>query len=175
MIMRPKKEECPEYYIYYIGLVKQNDVLNALAETKKNNIDFIKSIPSDLEDHAYAPGKWTIKEVLIHCIDTERIFSTRALGFARGDKQTPHSYDENLYGANSNAASRTLKDILEEFEAVRHASVCLFGSFSEDSLAKTGNTPSGKATVNSIGFTICGHTEHHINIIKERYLQTTKK
>lgn len=173
--MRPVKEECPEYYWYYIGLIKQNDVVGALTETKKSAVDFIKSISVNLENFAYADKKWTIKEVLIHCIDTERIFSTRALTFARGDKQVPNSYDENLYGANCNAASRTLNDIIEEFEVVRQSNIFLFRSFNAETLKSAGLSPSGPATVNSIGFTICGHTEHHLNIIKERYLQTLKK
>ncbi|MBA2612879.1 MAG: DinB family protein [Bacteroidetes bacterium] len=173
--MRPKKEDCPEYYNYYIGLIKQQDVVSALTETKKETLDFIKSIPSALENYAYADKKWTVKEVLIHCIDTERIFSTRALSFARGDKQIPHSYDENIYGTNSHAASRTLKDILEEFEAVRIGVICLYRSFSTEVLNISGQTPSGPAAVNAIGFTICGHTVHHLGIIKERYLQTIKK
>ncbi len=173
--MRPVKEECPDYYWCYIGLIKQADVVSALTETKKSTLDFIKSISSDLENFAYAEGKWTVKEVLIHCIDTERIFSARALGFARGDKQVPNSYDENLYGANCEAASRTMNDIIEEFDAVRHSNICLFRSFNAQNLKKSGQTPSGPATVNSIGFTICGHTQHHLNIIAERYLQTVKK
>ena len=173
--MRPKKEDSPEYYIYYIGLINQQDDVSALSETKKEQLEFIKNISADLENYAYADKKWTIKEVLIHCIDTERIFSTRALGFARGDKQVPHSYDENIYAANSNAASRSLKDILEEFEAVRTGIICLYRSFSPETLNLAGQTPSGPATINSIGFTICGHTQHHLNIIKERYLQAAKK
>lgn len=173
--MRPVKEECPDYYWYYIGLIQQNDIVSALTETKKSQLDFIKSISSELENFAYAEGKWTIKEVLIHCIDTERIFSARALSFARGDKQVPNSYDENIYAANCNAAPRTLKDIIEEFEAVRQSNIYLFRSFDTKNLEKSGQTPSGQATVNSIGFTICGHTRHHLNIIKERYLQTVKK
>ncbi len=173
--MRPVKEECPDYYWYYIGLTSQNDVVNALTETKKSTLDFIKSISPDLENFAYAEKKWTIKEVLIHCIDTERIFSARALTFARGDKQVPNSYDENLYGANCNAASRTFTDIIEEFEAVRQSNICLFRSFNHEILKKSGQSPSGPASVNSVGFTICGHTQHHFNIIKERYLQTVKK
>lgn len=173
--MRPVKEECPDYYWYYIELIKQNDVVSALTETKKSALDFIKVIPTHLENFAYAEGKWTVKEVLIHCIDTERIFATRALTFARGDKQVPNSYDENLYGANCNAGTRTLTDIIEEFEAVRHSNICLFRSINTENLKKSGLSPSGPATVNSVGFTICGHTQHHLNIIKERYLQTVKK
>jgi len=173
--MRPVKEECPEYYWYYIGLISQNDVVSALNETKNSTLDFIKSISADLENFAYADKKWTVKEVLIHCIDTERIFSARALSFARGDKQVPNSYDENLYAANCEAASRTMKDIIDEFEAVRQSNIYLFRSFDPAILKRSGLSPSGPATVNSIGFTICGHTQHHLNIIKERYLQTVKK
>ncbi|MEO6305860.1 MAG: DinB family protein [Bacteroidia bacterium] len=173
--MRPTKEECPEYYTYYIGLTTQNDILSALTEFKRSDLEFMKAIPAGIENFAYADGKWTVKEVLIHTIDTERIFSARSLSFARGDKQVPHSYDENLYGANSHAGSRTLKDIIEEYEAVRNASICLYRSFSDTILQKTGQSPSGPTTVNAVGFTICGHTKHHLNIIQERYLQAPKK
>lgn len=169
--MRPKKEEHPEYYNYYVDLVKQEDVVNALTETKKTSLDFIKNIPIELANYAYADGKWTTKQVLIHCIDTERIMATRALRFARGDSQKSTSFDENLYAANSHADLRSLKDIEEEFEAVRNATIALFRSFSFETIMAVGTSPSGIVTVNSIGYMICGHTQHHLNIIKERYLK----
>lgn len=169
--MRPKKEEHPEYYNYYVDLVKQEDVVNALTETKKTNLDFIKNIPIELANYAYADGKWTTKQVLLHCVDTERIISTRALKFARGETQKPLPFDENLYAANSHADLRSLKDIEEEFEAVRNATITLFRSFSFETLMAVGTSPSGIVTVNSIGYMICGHTQHHLNIIKERYLK----
>jgi len=169
--MRPKKEEHPEYYNYYVNLVTQEDVVNALTETKKTCLDFIKNIPIELANYAYADRKWTIKQVLIHCVDTERIISTRALKFARGETQKPLSFDENLYAANSDADLRSIKDIEEEFEAVRNATIALFKSFSFETLMAVGNTPSGIATVNSMGYMICGHTVHHLNIIKDRYLK----
>jgi hypothetical protein len=169
--MRPKKEEHPEYYNYYIDLIKQEDVLNALLDTKKTNSDFIKSIPIELANSAYADSKWTVKQVLSHCVDTERIFSTRALSFARGDSQKPLPFDENLYAANCRPDLRSIKDIEEEFEAVRTSTIHLFKSFSFETLMAKGETPSGFATVNSVGFVICGHTQHHLNIIKERYLK----
>jgi hypothetical protein len=169
--MRPKKEEHPEYYNYYVNLVTQEDVVNALIETKKISLDFFKNIPIELANFAYADGKWTTKQVLLHCVDTERIISTRALKFARGETQKPLPFDENLYAANSDADLRSIKDIEEEFESVRNATISLFKSFSFETLMAVGNTPSGIATVNSIGYMICGHTQHHLNIIKERYLK----
>ena len=113
----------------------------------------------------------TTKQVLIHCIDTERIMATRALRFSRGDSQKSTSFDENLYAANSHADLRSLKDIEEEFDAVRNATIALFRSFSFETLMAVGTSPSGIVTVNSIGYMICGHTQHHLNIIKERYLK----
>ncbi|MEI8137357.1 MAG: DinB family protein [Bacteroidota bacterium] len=169
--MRPKKEEHPEYYNYYINLVSQEDVLNSLIDTKKSTVDFINTIPIELANFAYADGKWTTKQVLIHCIDTERIISTRALKFARGDSQKPLSFDENVYAANSHNDLRSLKDIKEEFEAVRNSTIALFKSFSFETLMAVGNTPSGFAKVNSVGYMICGHTLHHLQIITERYLK----
>ncbi|MDO8999282.1 MAG: DinB family protein [Bacteroidota bacterium] len=169
--MRPKESEHPKYYNYYIDLITQEDVLNALTESKKTTLDFIDTIPIELANYAYADLKWTVKQVLIHCVDTERIFATRALGFARGDSQKPNSYDENSYAVNSHANLRSITDISEEFEAVRNSTILLFKSFSFETLMAKGDTPSGFATVNSVGFTICGHTNHHLNIIKERYLK----
>src|SRR5882724_7988590 len=169
--MRPQAEDTPGYFQNYVKLVKQDNLINALTETKKEFLALIHSIDPKIENYAYAEGKWTIKEVIIHCMDTERIFSTRALGFARGETQKALSYNENIYAPNSEAALRTLKDIYEECDAITTSTFCLFKSFSEKSLAARGETPAGWATVNAIGYTICGHTTHHINILKERYLK----
>lgn len=170
--MRPLATEHPEYYGRYISLVSQNDVISALEETKRTFLAFIHSIDTSLENYAYADGKWTIKEVILHCSDTERIFSTRALNYARGDGQKSLAFDENAYAVQCHADGRSLKDIAYEYEAVANATAALFRSFSQDSLRLTGQTPSGPSTVNSIGFCICGHSLHHLNVIKERYLKT---
>lgn len=169
--MRPLNEDCPEYYNYYIGLIKESTVVDALKTTQESTIALIKSINEDLANFVYAEGKWTIKQLLVHCIDTERIFSTRALCFARGETQKAISFDENSYAENSDTFNRSMDDILKEFEAVRISSICLFKSFSQTTLNLKGFTPIGPATVNAIGFAICGHTEHHLNILRERYLK----
>ncbi len=169
--MKPQASEHPEYYGRYIDLVKEDQITEALAASSKAALSLIRGTDPALGDYAYADGKWTLKEVLIHCIDTERIFSTRALCFARGDGQKALSFDENTYAPNSEAHTRTLESIAREFECVSKATLELFKSFSEKTLALKGETPSGPSTVAAIGFTICGHTLHHMNIITERYLK----
>ncbi|MES2678544.1 MAG: DinB family protein [Bacteroidota bacterium] len=169
--MKPLSSEHPEYYGRYIALVKEDKITEAIAATAKEALALIRNTDPSRGDFAYAEDKWTLKEVLIHCIDTERIFSTRALCFARGDQQKALSFDENIYAPNSEAHARTLESIASEFECVSGATLELFKSFSEKTLALKGETPSGPSTVAAIGFAICGHTLHHLNIIRGRYLK----
>lgn len=169
--MKPSNADHPEYFRHYISLVKQNDINAAIRESSREVMDFVTSLDPKLGDYAYATGKWTLKEVLIHCIDTERIFSTRALCFARGERQKALSFDENAYAPNSEAQARTLQSIATEMASVQLSTLHLFGSFSDKTLAIKGETPAGPSTVNAIGFTICGHTLHHMAVIRERYLK----
>jgi len=169
--MRPEKGTYPGYYENYISLVKHNSVLEALTETEKETITFFNSVPDDLENSTYEKGKWTIKEVLNHLIDTERIFAYRALRFARKDETQPLPFEQNDYVAHAELENRSLKDLVKEFETVRKATQSLFNSFSNETLSRTGQTAAGRASVNAIGFTTCGHCIHHINVIKERYLK----
>jgi uncharacterized damage-inducible protein DinB len=168
--MRPEKGTYPVYYENYIPLVREDSILEALNVNEKEIISFFNSISANKENYAYENGKWTIKEVLNHIIDTERIFSYRALRFARKDSQLLHSFDQDPYVANAELTNRSLKDLIEEFETVRKATFSLYKSFSNEALLRIGNTAEGKASVNAIGFTICGHAIHHINVISERYL-----
>ncbi|PBQ33252.1 damage-inducible protein DinB [Sphingobacteriaceae bacterium] len=169
--MRPEKGTYPEYYGQYIPLVNQEDVNLALTRNWEDLQNFISSIPKEMEDYAYAPGKWTIKQVIMHLVDTERIFAYRALRFARRDAQQPLSFEENDYAANAELSERTLEDILQEFETVRKATLSLFKGFSPGTLLNAGNTAIGKTTVLAIGFLTCGHAIHHMNVIKDRYLK----
>lgn len=168
--MRPQKQDHIGYFEYYINLVPENDVISAL----NNNLNFIssffKSIPSDKADYKYAEGKWTIKQLLNHIIDTERILSYRALRFSRGDNQMVLSFDENLYAENANLSKSDLNLLIEEFETVRKATILQYRQLADKELALKGSSPSGENTVLSIGFMLCGHATHHVNIIKERYL-----
>jgi uncharacterized damage-inducible protein DinB len=168
--MRPLKGTYPDYLESYISKVKETEACEALLNNTKLLVEFMESIPEDKADFAYAEGKWTIKQLLIHICDAERIFSYRALRFGRGDDQKPLPFDENLYTDNCNAGKRSLESIINEIKAVRQSSILLFESFGEDELNKTGNTAIGTITVNSLAFAICGHAAHHVAVAKERYL-----
>lgn len=169
--MSPVKGTYPDYYDNYIPLVNQEAVTLALTHNWEELTNLASSIPENMEDSAYAPGKWTIKQVFMHLVDTERIFAYRALRFARKDPQQPLPFEENDYADNADVSNRTLKDIMQEFEAVRKATSLLFKSFSQSTLLTLGNTALGNTTVLAIGFLTCGHAIHHMNVIKDRYLK----
>ncbi|HEY6503077.1 MAG TPA: DinB family protein [Chitinophagaceae bacterium] len=168
--MRPDLSRVPKFYHNYISHVPQNDLAEAFKIQTPAFIQFIDSIPPDKYDYRYADGKWTVKEVLQHIIDGERIFSYRALCFARGDKTPLPGFDENLYADNSKAAARDWKSMSEEFKVVRKASEYLFNSFDDDQLDATGTSNNNPVYVLGIGFIVVGHSLHHMNIIRERYL-----
>ena len=168
--MRPNPEDHIPYFSRYIELVSENNITQALSNNHKSIIAFIKSIPDHKAEHFYAPGKWTVKQVINHMIDTERIFSYRALRFARGDAQQLAGFDENDYAAHANLKHTDLNLLAEEFDAVRKATILLFKQLEEKELLRKGSMASGTANVLSLGYTICGHAQHHLNIIKERYL-----
>ncbi len=168
--MRPKTEDHIPYFSRYIELVPEGDVISALENDQDAFLSFIKRIPESKAEYAYAPGKWTVKQVISHVIDTERIFSYRALCFARGEKQTLPSFEENDYAANASLSHTDLTMLAREFDVVRRSTVLLFKQLGEQELLNKGTTPSGVSNVLSLGFTICGHGKHHVNVMKERYL-----
>lgn len=167
--MRPAPSSYGNYYKNYIALVKQDDLFKALDESVKN-LEFWRSIPEEKGGFRYAEGKWSIKELLQHIIDTERIFSYRALAFARGEKTALPGYDENEYADNYLVNSRTLKEMVNELELVRKSTIALFTSFDKSVLDNVGKASGSKLSVRAAGFIIVGHEIHHINVVKERYL-----
>ena len=168
--MRPNKEDYIAYYDYYINLIPQGDIVSALESNHQEILNFIRSIPTDKAEYKYADNKWTVKQVLNHIIDTERIFSYRALRFSRGDSQTLLPYDENIYAANASLSKTDLNLLAEEFDVVRRATILQYKQLTEKELLAKGSTSAGENNVLAIGFCICGHAKHHINIIRERYL-----
>ena len=133
-------------------------------------IKFIENIPPDKYDYRYADGKWTVKEVLQHIIDAERVFAYRALRFARKDPTFLPGFDENAFAENAKADKRDWKNLVEEFKVVRMSSEYLFASFDDDQLDATGTSNNNSVYVLGIGFLLIGHCNHHKNILKERYL-----
>ena len=168
--MRPQPNTYPPYFEKYIALIKQDTVIEALQGNLQYLKHFAASISKEKENFAYADGKWTIKQVVHHTIDTERILSYRALRFARKDPQALLSFDENLYVANTDLSNCNLNDIVAEFETVRAATLSLYKTFNAQTLLNMGNMAIGQVSVVAIGFFICGHNLHHLNVIKERYL-----
>ena len=160
------------YFQKYINLVTEKDLLTALVKSSEEVKTFFSAISANKENYAYAPNKWTIKELLNHITDTERIFAYRALRFARKDPQTLPSYEEDDYARASAAEvnARSLQSLIEEFEVVRQSTILMYQSFSNESLSLCGKLPSGQISVQAIGFILCGHAAHHIAVVKEKYL-----
>ncbi len=163
-------ETVPPFYKDYVKLVEQPDVLQAMRISGYRTMELIHSIPDAKKDFRYEEGKWSLREVLCHMIDAERIFSYRALRFARNDKTQLHGFDEKEYAKELNANSRSLKQIGDEMQHLRTASVDLFESFNADMLKRKGTANKNELSVVALGFIIAGHETHHCKILRERYL-----
>jgi hypothetical protein len=159
----------PEYFDRYINLTDDVELKEALAIS----LDELNHLPIEaweaIGDKVYAPGKWTIKDILQHLIDTERIFAYRALCFARGETTRMPAFDEEEYGRNANATQRTLEDLKDELKINRASFIALYNSFTGEMLLKTGLSFKGTYSVLAMGFIIAGHQRWHFNVIKERY------
>jgi hypothetical protein len=170
--MIPKSEIInAETYQGYLDLVKENDFRDAIDKNTRQFRKLLETIPRKKHDHAYAEGKWTLRELLQHIIDCERVFDYRALRFARMDATPLVSFDEVAWGKHSGGANRRWKDLVEEFKLVRASTKYLFDSFSDEQLRFVGEANGRPLNAFTIGYLIPGHVAHHINIIRERYLQ----
>lgn len=169
--MYPAEGSHPPYYTKFFALVPEKNVLDALSNNISFVSDFIKSIPPEMGDYAYDTGKWTIKQVIQHIIDCERIICYRALHIARKDKQALFSFNENEYAELANVKNLTLLDLLNDFIAVRNSTISLFKRLTETELLEIGLVGNNNTSPLSIGFFLPGHATHHLNTIKERYLK----
>jgi uncharacterized damage-inducible protein DinB len=169
-IDRPKENEVPAHYQNYVNLVKNNDVIKVLKDQVLDIQAVISEIPVEKENYAYAEGKWTIKQVLGHIIDTERVFGYRAMRFARKDKTPLPGFDENDFVAHSNFNERTLYELGHEFAIVREANLAMFRTFGTEELNQIGIANGVEVSVKAIMFLIAGHATHHVNVIKSKYL-----
>ena len=162
--------EFKSYFKTYLDKVGDITLKEALDNGWEDTISFFEAIPESKLDFRYAEGKWTVKDILLHLIDSERVFSYRALQFARSDDANLEGFDENVFVKNANANSRSLDDLIGEYDAVRQSSIIMYNSFTSDILKKTGKADGALLSVRAAGFLICGHEIHHKEIIKERYL-----
>lgn len=168
--MRPDLSRVPKFYHNYISHVPQDDLMEAFKVQTPVLFRFLDSIPQAKYDYRYADGKWTVKEVLQHIIDAERIFAYRALRFARKDETPLPGFDENLYAETAKADKRDWKEMIEEFKAIRKSTEYMFASFDDDQLNATGFSNNNPVYVLGIGFLLIGHSLHHMRVLKERYL-----
>ena len=158
-----------EYFATYINLTAGATVIEALENSNYRSMAFLSSIAEDQGPFRYAENKWTVKEVIAHMNDTERIMAYRALRFARNDETELSGFDENRYAANSNANSRTVGELVTEFEEIRAATQSLFESFTEDMLLRVGKANGLPFEVRALGLIIAGHSLHHCHVLKSKY------
>ena len=163
-------EYAPHYANYISQVSGAYNLTEELEISIHRFIKFVQEIPMDKHEFRYAEGKWTIKEIIQHVIDTERIFSYRALRISRNDITALPGFDENDYALNTNANDRHLQSLLTELSIVRQSTLALFKSFSEEQIKRIGIASNHEISVRAIGFIIIGHQKHHQKVYKERYL-----
>jgi hypothetical protein len=167
---RPEKNEYAEYYETYVSLVDETDVVSALQNQLAEIENLFAGITEEKGAHAYAEGKWSIKELVGHLIDGERIFSHRAFRFSRADQTPLASFEQDDYVAHGDFNQRALAGLIEEFSLVRKANSLLFQNLSAEAWSRTGEASGAEISVRALAFIMVGHVRHHINVLKERYL-----
>jgi uncharacterized damage-inducible protein DinB len=170
MLARPDKTEYSSVYENSITKVPDGNVLEILEKQIEETVRLLSDLDEEKASYRYAPGKWSIKQVVGHMTDSERIFSYRALRFAREDPMPLPGYEENEYVDRANFDSRSLKVLLEEFRAVRVATLALFRSFDNDIWLRQGTASGCEFSVRALAYQMAGHEIHHVGVIKERYL-----
>ncbi|HEY9229119.1 MAG TPA: DinB family protein [Gemmatimonadaceae bacterium] len=169
-IARPRADEHAEYFGRYISQVPDGDLVSMLRDQAADTVALLQNLSPAQGDYAYAPGKWTIKQVIGHIIDAERVFVYRAMCFARGEAAELPAFDENAYVENANFAQRTLADLLEEFQVVRAATILFAKTLDANSLTRSGTANKNKMSVRALLYVIAGHERHHVKLFRERYL-----
>ncbi len=160
----------PDFFDRYINQVEDIEIMEALTTHATLEGYLPLETLNALDGKRYAPGKWTIKEIIQHIIDTERVITYRSLRFARKDKTTLPGFDEELFAQSADAEDRTIPDLLKEHEAVRKSSIALFQSFTDEMLLQEGICFNRTISVLALGFVVVGHCTHHFNVVKQSYL-----
>jgi hypothetical protein len=165
-----QSNEYVPYQMNYIKLISEQNIVKGLIDQKEEMFHLFKSIPVFKQEYSYEAGKWTIKDLLLHLIDAERIFAYRALRIVRNDSTALPGFDENKYVVVANANEREFENLLKEYCVVRDATISLFENFSATDLLKLGTASGASVSVRGIGYCVLGHELHHKQIIIERYL-----
>ncbi len=168
--MIPTTEYVPYYTSFITSLSQENSIIQNLEDVQSEFENTLRNVSSEKENFAYAEGKWTIKELIQHIIDSERVFCYRALCFARNDKQDLPGFDQDMFVVNSVAQQRDYNELLNEMDLLRKGTIQLFKSFTAEDLLNIGSGSGNKISVRALGMVMAGHQQHHLNVIKERYL-----
>ncbi|MCL6099132.1 MAG: DinB family protein [Bacteroidetes bacterium] len=169
-MQRPDQSEYAPYYQQYIKDVPQIDILEYLNQQLDETVKLFSGVSEEKASFRYAPDKWSVKEVLGHILDSERIFAYRALCISRDEKNSLPGFDQNIYTANANFDKLKLTDIVEEFVALRKSNLKMFGNFSEEMWTRKGTANKNEVTVRAVAYILAGHALHHINVVREQYL-----
>lgn len=169
-MFRPEKTEYAEFYETYVSLVEENDIVSVLAEQLIGLQNLLASIPEEKGSFAYAEGKWTIKQLIGHLSDGEKIFAYRALRFARADETPLEGFEQDGYVANGNSNESSLADLIEELFLERRANILFFKNLSAEAWLRTGTASGAKVSVRALAYIMVGHIRHHTNILRTRYL-----
>lgn len=169
-VARPEKGEYPEYYHTYISRTIGENLIELLEQGLADLERLIVSLPASKLDYRYQSDKWSIKELLVHLMDAERIFAYRALRFSRGDRTGLPGFDEDEYVPHSGAAIRSAESILEEYRALRASTISFFENLTPEMMGRSGIANGQEISVRSLAYIIAGHEVHHLGVIRERYL-----
>jgi len=168
-LSRPAADEYLPYYERYVTLVPDGNLVDVLVDQQLDTIGMLRRVDDERGLYAYAPGKWTIKEVIGHLSDAERVFAYRALRFARGDDQPLAGFDENAYAPAGRFNERRIGSLIDEFQSIRAGTVHVFRYLDEDEWARRGIANGNPISVRALGFVIAGHELHHARLLRERY------
>jgi uncharacterized damage-inducible protein DinB len=163
--------EYPEYFKTYLDLLDDIDLISSLNQSKDSFVDFLENLSLESYKISYAPGKWSIGEVIQHVIDCERVFQYRAFYIARDPGAVLPGFDHNQFAQNAKESLADPKQLIRHYDSVRQSTIQLFEGFTDKELLNLGNVVDQPASVRALGFIILGHQEHHLRIIKERYLK----
>lgn len=168
--MRPKQGDYPEYLAGYIEEITSDDILATLTHQLETSLTFLNEFAEPQTYYRYAAGKWSMKQILSHIIDCERVYTYRALRIARNDDTPMAGFDENAYVLNSRAEHRSWDNLIAEYKAVRLATIALLSSLNQKELAKSGTANEKKITANALFYMTAAHESHHLEVIKAKYM-----
>jgi len=170
MMKRPQPNEYAAYYEKYVGGIPETDILSVLRTQRDSTLRFLKDIPAGKLDYAYAPGKWTLREVFGHVLDMEWVFAARALHFARGVTEPLPGVEQDDFMKVVNFGALPWESMLEQYRLLRSAAILLFEGFDEAAWGRVGVASGHPVTPRALAYIIAGHERHHLGVIRERYL-----